>query len=61
MSVREPGDYRANVRDRYSHQPRYRSPGSGRRGAVAGRGAPGAEGGGTMPAATASARSSPCD
>ena len=28
MSVREPGDYRANVRDRYSYQPRYQAPGS---------------------------------
>ena len=28
MSVREPGDYRSNVRDRYSYQPRYEAPGS---------------------------------
>jgi UPF0755 protein len=28
MSVREPGDYRSNVRDRYSYQPRYQTPGS---------------------------------
>lgn len=28
MSVREPGDYRSNVRDRYSYQPRYETPGS---------------------------------
>ena len=34
MSVREPGDYRANVRDRYSYQPRYRSPGSGHHGVL---------------------------
>jgi UPF0755 protein len=34
MSVREPGDYRANVRDRYNYKPRYRSPGSGHHGAI---------------------------
>ena len=28
MSLREPGDYRSNVRDRYSYQPRYEAPGS---------------------------------
>lgn len=28
MSLREPGDYRSNIRDRYSYVPRYEQPGS---------------------------------